>query len=310
MPLDPRLRRMLDQLEADAVPPICRQTPEQARRQMVEMTELLGEPEPIAECRDVVIAGPAGELMLRVYRSKNHTTGVLVYFHGGGWVIGSVDTHDGYCRALANASDVTIVAVEYRLAPEYKYPAAPEDCLVAVRWIVEHADEIGVDPGRVAVGGDSAGGNLALAVALMARDRGGPPIAMQALVYPVADFDFNRPSYHDFAEGYLLTRADMMWFWQHYLGDTAAGDEPYASPLRCDDLSGLPPALIQTAEYDVLRDEGEELARRLDAAGVPVNLTCYGGVIHGFARQLNMLPQARAALEQLAEALRGELVGD
>ncbi|MEN8159131.1 MAG: alpha/beta hydrolase, partial [Myxococcota bacterium] len=231
----------------------------------------------------------------------------LVYFHGGGWVIGSIDTHDGSCRDLANRIGCVVVSVDYRLAPENPYPAAAEDCYAATKWVSENAAAVGVDPGRIAIGGDSAGGNLTAAVALMARDRGAPALRHQLLVYPVTDADFSRPSYRENAEGYLLTTKAMEWFWGHYVPDPARRQDAYAAPLRAPDLSGLPPAFVLTAEYDPLRDEGEALAARLEQAGVPTRLTRYEGAIHGFFAMGLLAEVARRAVDDAVAELRQAL---
>jgi acetyl esterase len=200
-----------------------------------------------------------------------------------------------------------VASVDYRRAPEHKYPVAAEDAFAATRWIAAHAAHLGLEARRLAVGGDSAGGNLAAAVTLMARERGGPPLGFQLLVYPVTCHGFDTPSYRECADGYLLTRDGMRWFWGHYLGRAEEGGQPHASPLLAPDLAGLPPALVITAEYDPLRDEGEAYAARLREAGVSVTLTRYPGMIHGFFRMLNFVDQARAARDESAAALRKAL---
>ena len=219
-------------------------------------------------------------------------------------MICDLDTHDGVCRQLANRAGCAVVSVDYRLAPEAKFPAGPEDCYAAARYAAEHAGELGVDAARIAVAGDSAGGNLAAVVALMARARRGPALCHQLLVYPVTNHDFETASYHENAEGYLLTRAMMQWFWGHYLATPEAGEDPWASPLREPDLSGLPAATVLTAEYDPLRDEGEAFAERLRAAGVPTSLTRYDGMFHGFFGMTAAIDRARDALDHAAGALR------
>ncbi len=232
---------------------------------------------------------------------------LLVYFHGGGWVLGNLDTHDPLCRALANESGCVVVSVDYRLAPEHRFPAAVEDCYAAAGWVAANAALLKGDPKRVAIGGDSAGGNLAAAVALKAQDQGGPALAYQLLLYPITNYSFDTVSYRENARGYLLSREDMVWYWDHYLGPEGEGLDPYASPLRAEDLRGLPPALVITAEYDPLRDEGEAFAARLAAAGVPVTATRYDGLVHGFLRFARAMGQGRRALEQIGEVMSGTI---
>ena len=291
-------------MEAQGGPAFYEGSPEAARAMFRQM-ELGGEPEAVEAVADRTIPGPASDIPIRVYTPKGGSTlPVLVFFHGGGWVICDLDTHDGVCRALANAAGCIVVAVDYRLAPEHKFPAAADDAFAATEWVAEHAVEIGGDPSRVAVGGDSAGGNLAAVVAQMANDRGGPKLAFQLMVYPVTDYNFDTASYRENAEGYMLTTDAMKWFWTHYLPDAKAGLDPRASPLRADDLSGLPPALVITAEFDPLRDEGEAYAARLADAGVAAKSTRYDGMIHGFFSMSALLPQGRQAIDEAAAALR------
>jgi len=305
MPLDPQAQTLIDQAALQPGPAIADQTPELARAQMLASTPLLGPPPDVATLEDHFIPGPAGPLRVRVTAPAGPGPfPVLVYYHGGGWVVGSIETHDLICRSLTNAADCVVVSVDYRLAPEHPYPAAVDDAYAAVVWVAEHARELNADPSRLAVGGDSAGGNLAAAVALKARDQGAPHVALQVLIYPIMDCDFNSPSYLKNAEGYMLTRDSMIWFWNHYVSDLARRTEPYASPLRATDLSNLAPALVQTAEYDPLRDEGEAYAARLAEAGVPVTFTRYDGMIHGFVRRYSFLDQGKTALGQVAAALR------
>jgi acetyl esterase len=227
---------------------------------------------------------------------------VLVYLHGGGWVVGSLETHDGVCRALASRTPCVVAAVDYRLAPEHRFPAAVEDAWAATAWVAEHAASIGGDPDRIAVGGDSAGGTLATACAIRARDHG-LRLALQLLVYPVTDHRFDTASYEECAEGYGLTRDAMRWYWAQYLGPDD-GSSPEASPLRAADLAGLAPAHVVTAEYDPLRDEAEAYAARLEEAGVPVRLDRCEGLIHGFLRMPGTIRRADAVLDDAAAALR------
>ena len=228
-----------------------------------------------------------------------------VYFHGGGWVIGDLDSHDRLCRALTNAAGCVTVAVHYRLAPEHKFPAGLEDCYAATRWVAAHAASINGDASRIAVGGDSAGGTLATIVALMACDRGGPRLVYQLLIYP--NTDYYRPGTRSLVEnanGYFLTRDFIIWQWNHYVEREADALNPYASPLRAPDLSGLPPALVQTVEFDPLRDEGELYVARLREAGVPVMHTRYNQTIHGFVLMAGVIDQAKTAIAEGAAGLR------
>jgi acetyl esterase len=228
----------------------------------------------------------------------------LVFFHGGGWVVCNIDTHDTLCRSLANAARYIVVSVDYRLAPEHKFPAAVEDCLAATTWVRQAAGEIGVDPDHVVVGGDSAGGNLATVVSLLLRDAGQPLPRFQVLIYPVTDVCLETESYKANGEGYNLTRSMMQWFFDCYLNSAEDAADWRVSPLRARDLRGLPPALVITAEFDPLRDEGEAYAARLEEAGVPVTLTRYDGMIHPFIRRIHRFDQARAAFNQIVAALK------
>jgi acetyl esterase len=309
MPLDPTLRTILDQIAAQPGPKLQEMTPEQARRFFEEMQ--IPQPEiGVAAVEDRRIPGPAGEIPARIYRPEAAgELPALVYFHGGGWVIGGLDTHDPTCRDLANRGRCAVVSVDYRLAPEHRYPAAPEDCYAALRWVAEQAGALGVDAGRLAVGGDSAGGNLAAVTTLLARERGGPSLAFQLLVYPATDCVFDRPSHVENAEGYLLETAAMEWFWGHYLPDRVRRAEPTASPLRAGSHAGLPPALVITAEFDPLRDEGEAYAERLQRAGVPTRCSRYDGMIHGFFAMSALVDGAKRAMEEAGSALRGALHG-
>src|SRR5437879_3626445 len=257
--------------------------------------------------RSVVTEGRRGSIPLRVYRPAGvaATTPLpgLVYFHGGGWVIGDLETHDVLCRQLTAGSGVSVVSVDYCAAPEPNFPAAVGYAWAATRWVVAHAGELAVDASRLAVGGDSAGGNLAAVVALLARGKGAPAIAVQVLIYPVTDLVGETRSYRDFAEGYLLTREGMRWFIAHYLTAEVEAADWRASPLRAQSLAGLPPALIVTAGFDPLRDEGEAYAERLRDAGVRVDSVCYGGMIHGFVPMGRLLDTAGRAISLIAGSL-------
>ena len=308
MPVDPQVQEMLDLFAVEPLPTLREQGPEEARRFMRLTAPSLGLREEVASVADRTVPGPASDLPVRVYTpSGAGPFPVMVYFHGGGWVIGDIETHDLLCRALANAAASVIVSVDYRLAPEHKYPAAAEDAYAATVWALANAAELSGDERRVYVGGDSAGGNLAAVVSLMARDRGVPGIAYQVLLYPVTSREFDSQSYLDKADGYLLSRDDMMWFWEHYLAKEEDGAEAYASPLRAADFSRLPPALVVTAEHDPLRDEGEAYARRLEAAGNRVRQIRYDGMIHGFLRRTQSLDRARAIIRELGDILRQDL---
>ena len=311
MPLHPEAQQLLSLLAAAGAPPVEESTVPQAREGLRGFVDLQGEPEDVAAVREAAVPGPAGEVPLRVYTPAGEGPfPVVVYFHGGGWVIGDLDVVDRPCRTLANATGAVVASVDYRLAPEHPFPAAFDDCYAATSWVAAHADELGGDPARVVVAGDSAGGNLAAAVAIAARDRGGPPLAGQLLVYPATDLDFSRPSYRENHEGYLLNTASVQWFWAHYLGAADPGDDPRAWPMRAEDLTGVAPAFVATAEYDPLRDEGEAYADRLRAAGVPVVLQRYDGMIHAFFWALGAIPSGRRLVDDLAGWLRQRFPGE
>ena len=280
MPVNPQAQVVLDMMAATGFKLVGDPI---AVREMLALTPR-PQGEPVASVEDRAITANGAQIPLRIYRPEGGpaVTPALVWFHGGGWVIGSLDGSDFGCRIMANASGCTVISVDYRLAPEYKFPTAVDDCLAVTKWVAENGPELGVDGARIAVGGDSAGGNLAAVVSQLARDGGGPAIASQALVYPVTNYDFSTASYRDNAEGYLLERDSMEWFWGHYLRSEADGASTKASPLRHTNLAGLPPAIVLTAEFDPLRDEGEAYAERMRAAGVPVEARRYDGQIHGF----------------------------
>lgn len=304
-PLDPRVREVLSQMRAGGIAASHTLSVAEARGASRERRALLrGAPEPVHRVRDAVIPGPGGALPVRVYAPKGAGLPVLVYLHGGGWVLGDLDSVDPLCRIFANGAGCLVVSVDYRLAPEHPFPAAPEDAYAALRWAAENAQALGADARRIAIGGDSAGGNLAAAATLMARDRGGPALVYQVLNMPVTNFAFDTPSYEQFADDYPLARADMQWFWRHYLARPADGGQPYASPLRAADLRRLPPGLVVTAELDPLRDEGEAYAARLREAGVAVETRRYAGMVHGFTGMAASVDQARRALDEIQHALR------
>lgn len=304
MSLDPQTQALLDQIAALDAPPLNTMSPAEAR-QAAKAMDLNGPGEPVAQVENRVIPGPAGELPVRLYApAGSGPFPALVFFHGGGWVIGDLDTQDRGCRALTNRAGCVVCSVDYRLAPEHKFPAAPEDCYAATQWVAAQAASLKVDPARIAVGGDSAGGNLAAVVALMARDRNGPPLCFQLLIYPATDAACDTVSYRVNADGYLLTKEMMLWFWKHYVRSDRDRHEALASPLRATSVAGLPPALVLTAEFDPLRDEGEAYAARLRDAGVPVQLSRYAGMIHGFFGWALLIDRANDAIEESAAALR------
>jgi acetyl esterase/lipase len=262
----------------------------------------------LARVEDRTVPGPAGDIPVRIYAAATSgTLPVVVYYHGGGWVLGDLDGDDPACRSLAELTGALVVSVNYRHAPEDPFPAAVDDAYAALAWLGEHAGELGGDPSRIAVSGWSAGGNLAAVVSQLARDRNGPALRGQALVTPVTDADTSRPSYRDNGEGYLLTAPFMGWFWEHYIKDPDRRGDPLASPLRAADLSGLPPAMVVTAEYDPLRDEGEAYALAMAQAGTPVTLQREVGQIHTVWGNLGVLDRTIEVQRNVASFLRGVL---
>jgi acetyl esterase len=312
VPLDPALAAVLQMMASHQRPSMVSGTPEQARAGFRFLTVDLRNPEHLAQVGSIenrTVPGAAGEIGARVYRPATegpHPT--VVFFHGGGWVIGDLDTHDDHARLLCRDVDAVVLSVDYRLAPETPFPGAYEDCLAATLWAVEHADGLGGDPGRVAVAGDSAGGNLSAAVTIGAR-QAGVRLAGQLLLYPAVDFldTDEHPSRVQNAEGFFLTASDMAWFGDHYVPDPARRSDPYASVLRGPDLSGLPPAIVATAEYDPLRDEGEAYAAALDKAGVPVTVRRFDGLIHGFFGLPHVSPACAEANRVLCADLKALL---
>ena len=305
--LDPNVRLLLAAIEAQGNPPLESLSPTEARKLAADSLQpVRGVMEPLRSIENHRIPGPEGLIPIRVYTPDAPSPRpAMVYFHGGGWVLCDLDTHDVICSAIARRAGATVISVDYRLAPEHKFPAAVVDSYAGLVWVAANADGLGIDRNRISVGGDSAGGNLAAVVALKSRDESGPAIALEALVYPVTDLSsFASPSYREFAEGYQLTKAEMEWFRDLYLSTAADARHPHASPLLASDLRGLPPALIITAECDPLRDEGEAYAKRLEAAGVPVTCTRYAGMIHPFFSMSGAIPQALDAFQQIAEAIQ------
>jgi acetyl esterase len=299
--LHPKARAIVDQLAA--LPPLSTLTPAEARGRPVP---LAAAPEPVAGVTARTIPGPGGPLAIRVYRPKDALRAALVYFHGGGWVVGSLEGADGSCRAFANRSRCVVISIDYRLAPETKFPGPVEDAYAAVRWVADDAADLRIDPARIAVGGSSAGGNLAAAAALVARDRGGPRVAFQLLTVPVTELSSTAESHREFAQGYGLTSADMTCYGSHYVRTPADADSPYASVLRAD-LHGLPPAFVITAECDPLRDDGEAYAETLRKLGIRSSYKRYSGMFHGFMSFPGVLAEASEAFEDAGAALREAL---
>ncbi len=308
MPLNPKCQPLIDGYNARYGGKVRNAETLPAVRAQMEAGPPPVVPE-IASVEDRRIPGLHGDIPIRIYRPMKSASPlpVLVTFHGGGWCIGSVNSHDGTARRLALAGQCAVVSVDYRLAPEHKFPAPFDDCFAATKWVAEHGRELGVDASRLAVGGDSSGGNLAAAVALKARDAGGPKLAFQLLIYPALDRTLDTPSYKQNAKGYLLTRETMATNWALYLRTDADSKNPYACPNQAKDLRGLPSALIITAEYDPLRDDGDIYAKKLRAAGVPVTYTCYEGMIHAFFSYSDVLDEAKQALAQAGAALKQAL---
>jgi acetyl esterase/lipase len=303
MPVDPQVQEVLDQMATLGFPGFAALDVATARALISAMERPPGEP--VAHADDRSVPGPAGDIPVRLYRPSDETTPLVVYFHGGGWTIGDLETHDGLCRDIANRSGFAVLAVDYRMGPEHKFPAAVEDAWAVTRWASEHGAELGVDASRLAVAGDSAGGNLAAVVSILARDEGGPAIGHQVLIYPVTDLRRDWPSYHENGEGYFLEVKDMEWFEAQYVRSLADRDDWRMSPAAAD-LTGVAPAFVLTAEYDPLRDQGEAYGEQLRAAGVPVRIVRYPGMIHGFVG-MQVLDAARQAVAEIATELRSAL---
>lgn len=309
MPLDPQAKAFLEQSPPAPPFPHSSESIDEIRKLTARLE---GDPEPVAKIEDRVVPGlEAGvEIPVRVYwpadcAESDSPKAAFVFFHGGGWVLGNLDAYDHVCHALANAGDCVVVSVDYRLAPEYRFPAAAEDCYAATAWTAQHADELGIDPKRIAVGGDSAGGNLAAVACLMDRDRGTSHVAYQVLIYPITDAHFETPSYIENGEGYFLTTERMAWFWELYLNNSPEATNPYAAPLQAESLAGLPPAYVMTAEFDPLLSEGDAYADRLEAAGVAVERELYDGQIHGFVRRIDLYDRATVAINRIGQLIRG-----
>jgi len=304
MPLDPKAKAIIDMMASIPVPPWS-ELDAVTYRAILDATRFPPPPIELAEISNRTIPGPAGPLPVRIYRnSLSANQPAIVYFHGGGFVIGGLDSHEGGCRRLSKGAECTVVSIDYRLAPEHVFPAAVDDAFAATKWVADNAAALGIDAGRIAVAGDSAGGTLAAVSALLARDRGGPAICHQLLVYPVTDLLFTTESYKTNGEGYFLTQDMMAWFRRQYMPPSHPLDDPLASPLHAKDLSRLPPVTVITAEYDPLRDEGEAYARRLSEAGVPTALKRYDGVFHGFFSMAGAVDQGDEAVAWAVAELR------
>ena len=304
MPVDPQIQALLT-LRA-ALPPLHTLSVADARVQMgARAIPGLRIPH-VASVVNRDMQGPNGSLPLRIYTPNGiGPFPLLVFFHGSGFVVCSLDTHDAMCRNLCAGAGCVVVSVDYRLAPEHKFPAAPDDCLAATRWAAMNAGALNADSSRIAVGGDSAGGNLAAVTALRVRDEGGPNLAAQLLIYPVTDYiEPGTPSMEENAEGYGLTKAGMAWFWNHYLKDAADGTHPHAAPIRSASLANLPPAWVATAEYDPLRDEGEYYAEALRKAGVPTEMKRWAGMNHGFFFFPGIVDKSGEAIDEACVWLR------
>ena len=307
MPLDPNVQGLMARMAAAGRPKIWEVTPEEGRQGFIAIARAVDVKDvPIGRIDNGVLPAPDRALPYRLYTPVNADARLLpglVYFHGGGFVIGNIETHEGLCRLLANGSRCRVISVDYRLAPEHPFPAAVDDSLEVVRWVAGHSDALGIDRDRLAVGGDSAGGNLAAVVCQLIKHVGGPSIALQVLLCPGLDARHDTESFRAYGEGYFLEAKSVEWFSRHYTGSSADPRDVRLSPLLAADLAGLPAAHIHTAEFDPLRDEGKAYADRLEAAGVPVKYVCHGGMIHHFYAMAGAIPYARTAIEQIGAAI-------
>jgi acetyl esterase len=304
MAVDYATKAILEQMASAGGAPLHQMSPEEARALGKAFAEMAGPAPTMGRTEDHEVPVAGGSIAVRVLVPPQGARGVILYLHGGGWVIGAIDEFETMARKLAERTSCAVVLPDYRLAPEFRYPTAVDDSYAALEWTAQRLEDIaGRADVPLIVAGDSAGGNLAAVMALRARDRNGPKIALQVLVYPVTDADFDRPSYVDPENQLILTRDAMIWFWDHYLPEPDRRREPDASPLHAPDLSGLPPAVVLTAEHDVLRDEGEAYAERLQEAGVPVDSRRHAGQMHGFFTFL-LLPGSERGFQQVVKAIR------
>ena len=310
MPLDPQAEALLKQFEEAGAPPFEAMTPAQGRVAALAFKDLGGEPEEVSRVDHLFISGPTADIPVWVYRPDGEGTGPLpglIYFHGSGWVVGNIAVCDSFSRSLANRTGCVVIAVNYQKAPEHKFPVPLDDCYAATQWAFDNASELGLDETRIGVIGDSAGGNLAAAVTLRARDENGPKLAYQVLAYPAVQYGWDTPSSLANAEGYLLQRASMEYFWTHYVNDPRDGTNPYCSPLAAPDHSGLPPAYIVCAEFDPLCDDGRNYAEKLRASGVPVEFQLYEGMIHAFMWMAGVLDQSKVLIDEIGSKVRSAL---
>jgi acetyl esterase len=307
MPLDPIMKAFLDQMALQPAPKMHELPAPAARQMFAALMELAGPKDvPIGKVANLTCPGPDGDIPLRIYTPVAPSSDVLpalLFFHGGGFVIGNLDTHDGLCRMIANEAGVRVIAVDYRLSPEHKYPAAIEDASAALKFVEANAPQLGVDANRLAIGGDSAGGNIAAVIAQIAKENGGPSLAFQLLFFPVTQIGEETSSFRSFAEGFFLEKAGLEWFYRAYLPDGANRKDPHISPLMASSLEGLPPAYLAIAEFDPLHDEGLAYGEKLKKAGVPCEIADYRGLVHDFIYLQAVLPQAATALKAASAAL-------
>jgi acetyl esterase len=306
--LDAKAQMICDIVALVRTTPVSELTPAESRSQLATFAKLLGGgPTPVGKTEDLTIPGPAGDIAARLYRPMNAAEGslpVLVFYHGGGWIQGDIDVHDEPCRLVANASGGLVISIDYRLAPEHKFPAGVDDCLAAFRWVRDHADEIGADAGRIAVGGDSAGGNLSVVVCQQIAASGESGPMFQLLIYPATDSRMETKSFELFGDGFFLTRERIDWYLGLYLNDESDKSDPRLAPVFTEDISNQPPALVITAGFDPLRDEGRQYHERLVAAGVKSQYVQYDGMIHAFINMAGTLPQGADALKRSGQALK------